>query len=60
MAITHDQTDELVEFDWRQKRNGTDGQLERAMGAIRGKQTARPVELASPLPLGAFWGAGSS
>jgi carboxyl-terminal processing protease len=33
--------DEPVGFDWRQKRNGIDSQLERAIDIIRGDQTAR-------------------
>jgi carboxyl-terminal processing protease len=33
--------DELVEFDWHQRRTGIDGQLERTIESIRSERTAR-------------------
>src|SRR5258707_11721282 len=33
--------DELVEFDWHQRRAGIDGQLERTIESIRNERTAR-------------------
>jgi hypothetical protein len=33
--------DELVEFDWRERRTGADGQLERVIESIRGHHASR-------------------
>jgi hypothetical protein len=44
--------DEPVEFDWNQRRNGSDGQLERAVESIRSDGQCAPVELIRLSPRG--------